>query len=137
MSQPSTSPPGSAGRSPSAPPAPTEPKANIPRTPGKPAFGFLLGGTTLGIFIGCVLLCAGARPPEVIIILLSIVGAVIGGVLESIWPANSPRTPPAPRKIPFKAALSHHECHRCGEVFTPPPITCPMCGHTDKRERAS
>ncbi len=101
---------------------------------GKPAFGFLLGGTTLGIFIGCVLLCAGAKSPEVILILLSIIGAIIGGILEALWPNKVLHKSHVPRTSPLKTALSNYECNRCGEIFPPDPVTCPMCGHTEKRK---
>lgn len=131
-----------------------------PQPPPRPGFGFLLGGTTLGIFFGCVLLCAGASPPHVIIIVLSICGAITGGLLESLWPKPVPvskRQSATARQSgqsgnlqsPFgdqgtnasrptiKHGKSHaqHECQSCGEVFDPSPVICPMCGHTDKNRR--
>lgn len=125
--------------------------------PPRPGFGFLLGGTTLGILFGCVLLCAGASPPHVIIIVLSICGAITGGLLESLWPKPIPQPKPrsAPRQksvdkismSPFREGEaspsiqrgkrdSQHECQRCGEVFEPSPIVCPMCGHSGKNRRS-
>ena len=119
--------------------------------PARPVFGFLLGGTTLGIFFGCLLLCAGAGPASVILILLSTLGAFTGGILESFWPKEkeSHRRPRQGRYhdisvSPFRddrnfapiperptRSKSHRECDRCGEAFEP-RITCPMCGHSEK-----
>ena len=105
-----------------------EPPAH-PQPPPRPAFGFLLGGTTLGIFFGCLLLCAGATPPHVIIVILSICGAITGGFLETLWPKNWPETPPTTSPKPkLRTGRSEHECQRCGEVFEPGPVICPMCG---------
>jgi hypothetical protein len=123
--------------------------------PPRPTFGFLLGGTTLGIFFGLILLCAGAGPPSLVLILLAILGAITGGIIESLWPKSlrapgklpsgtrkyndisvspfrdnpgttAPRDKPTPPK-------RNHECHRCGEVFEPSPVICPMCGHSEER----
>ncbi len=101
------------------------------QVPARPAFGFLLGGTTLGIFCGCILLCAGAGPPEVIIILLAIFGAFTGGLLESLWPKPLPIPKPTGKENREQIAKTRHECRRCGELFTPAPIVCPMCGHAE------
>ena len=132
----------------------TEELPNSPQSPVPPTFGFLLGGTTLGIFFGCILLCAGAGPASVILILLATFGAFTGGILESFWPKpasgrerRSRKSPPSGYTdisvSPFRderdlarprtgrvAPTSQHECDRCGELFDP-FITCPMCGHRE------
>ena len=130
-------------------------QATSSQPPPRPGFGFLLGGTTLGILFGCVLLCAGASPPHVIIIILAICGAVTGGLLESLWPKQWPSTQGRKSspyndisESPFREererggarsrslhSESHHECRRCGEVFEPSPVICPMCGHAEKSPR--
>jgi hypothetical protein len=113
----------------------------------------------LGIFFGCALLCAGASPPHLILIVLSICGAVTGGIMESLWPKPLPARdehPPQAKKIkyhdisvsPFREdrdstspparkikSETNHECQRCGEVFPPLPVVCPMCGHSEQTNR--
>jgi hypothetical protein len=113
--------------------APAPSREDFYQPPPRPAFGFLLGGTTLGIFFGCILLCAGAGPPEVVIILLAIFGAVTGGLLEALWP--KPALIPKPKRVETKPqpGNSRHECRRCGEMFSPAPVVCPMCGHSENK----
>jgi hypothetical protein len=111
----------------------------------------------LGVFFGCLLLCAGASPPQVIIVVLSICGAITGGILESLWPKPSSqsseahaqitktqghdisispfrdKTAVAPSRPTIAGSKRDYECQRCGEVFAPGPIICPMCGGEQSR----
>lgn len=106
-----------------------------PGPPPRPGFGFLLGGTTLGIFFGCLLLCAGATPPDLILMVLSICGAITGGFLEAFWPKQWPAPKPSRGKRSKQKSAGVHECRRCGEVFEPDPIVCPMCGDSENHHR--